>query len=104
MEEAEYTNSKDRLLAKAIAIANKGFQKMLYFQIEIVVKDCRMILEHREKMEQTCYLYGYIATEIYFKKQKYESVLERILNGHVVVRYELRPCWETIPMRMMRWR
>jgi hypothetical protein len=26
------------------------------------------------------------------------------LNGHVVVRYELRPCWETIPMRMMRWR
>jgi hypothetical protein len=89
LEEAEYTNSKDRLLAKAIAIANKGFQKMLYFQIELAVEDCRMLLEHREKMEQTCNLYGYIATEIYFKKQKYESVLERILNGHVVLRYEL---------------
>lgn len=89
MEEVEYTNTKDRVLAKAIAIANKSFRKMLYFQIELAVKDCMMLLEHDKKMEQTCHLYGYIASEIYFKKQQYESVLERIMNGHEVLRYEL---------------
>jgi hypothetical protein len=89
MEEVEYTNTKDRVLAKAIAIANKGFRKMLYFQIEIAVKDCMMLLEYDEEMEQKCHLYGYIASEIYFQKQKYESVLERILSGHEVLRYEL---------------
>ncbi|KAM0897837.1 hypothetical protein ACQ4PT_022298 [Festuca glaucescens] len=57
--------------------------------IEIAVKDCMMLLEHDEKMEQRCHLYGYIASEIYFNKQKYEHVLERIMNGRQVLRYEL---------------
>jgi hypothetical protein len=89
LTEAEYTNTKDRVLAKAIAITNKGFRKMLYFQIELAVSDCMMLLEEKEKFQQRCKLYGYIACEIYFRNQKYESVLEHIKNDHEVLCYEL---------------
>nr|XP_051185242.1 uncharacterized protein LOC127299335 isoform X3 [Lolium perenne]XP_051185243.1 uncharacterized protein LOC127299335 isoform X4 [Lolium perenne] len=89
LAEAEYTNTKDRVLAKAIAIANKAFRKMLYFQIELAVGDCMMLLEEKEKFQQRCNLYGYVASEIYFKNQKYESVLERVKHGHEGLCYEL---------------
>jgi hypothetical protein len=82
-------NTKDRVLAKAITIANKGFRKILYFQIELAVGDCMMLVEAKEKFEQRCNLYAYIASEIYFQKQTYESVIERIVTGQEVLPYEL---------------
>jgi hypothetical protein len=48
---------KDHVLAKAIVLARKSFQKMLFFQIDIAVEDCMKLLEYEEGMNQCYYLY-----------------------------------------------
>jgi hypothetical protein len=57
MEATEYGQTKDHVLAKAIVLARKSFQKMLFFQIDIAVEDCMKLLEYEERMNQRYYLY-----------------------------------------------
>lgn len=89
MESARYRETKDGVLAKAIVIANKFFQKMLFFQIRIAVDEYLQLMHHLEKMAQRHKLYYYIVHEELIEKKERKAIFKHIQEGRVRLFYDL---------------
>uniref|UniRef100_A0A0D9VCQ7 Lipoyl-binding domain-containing protein n=1 Tax=Leersia perrieri TaxID=77586 RepID=A0A0D9VCQ7_9ORYZ len=89
MDTVEHGNTEDEVLAKAITIARKSFQKILYFQIEAAAQDCLKLIEHMERMNDRYDFYHFFVSEILFNNKSYEDVLKLIRDGHVELHFTL---------------
>ncbi|CAL4887340.1 unnamed protein product [Urochloa decumbens] len=89
IQAAEYGETKDNVLAKAIVLATKLFPKMLYFQIDIAVQDCIELKKNEERMKQRYDLYYFTVCEIVLNGKDLKSVLDDIRDGYTGLPYDL---------------
>uniref|UniRef100_A0A453MGF4 Uncharacterized protein n=1 Tax=Aegilops tauschii subsp. strangulata TaxID=200361 RepID=A0A453MGF4_AEGTS len=89
MESARYRETRDGVLAKAIVMANKLFNKMLFFQIKIAVDECLQLMEHLEKMGQRHQLYYYVVHELLIKRKDRQDIIDQIREEKVQLVYDL---------------
>uniref|UniRef100_A0A0A9FQ91 Uncharacterized protein n=1 Tax=Arundo donax TaxID=35708 RepID=A0A0A9FQ91_ARUDO len=83
MEATEYGHTKDHVLAKAIVLARKSYQNMLFFQIDFAVEDCMKLLENEERMNQRYQLYYFAVSEEILNRKDRETVIKSIMDGIV---------------------
>jgi hypothetical protein len=89
MEVAKYGETKDHVLAKAIVLARKSFQKMLRFQLDIAVHDCKELMKNEEAIKRRYNLYYFAVSEIVLNKMDFKSVLKSIRDGDSGLPYGL---------------
>jgi len=89
MQATKFGETKDHVLSKAIVLARKSFQKMLWFQIDIAVQDCMELMKSEEAKKRRYDLYYFAVSEIVLNKMEYESVLKCIRDGDSGLPYGL---------------